>query len=254
MTEIYALLLTLLLGIFIVIGSLLVFLTKNNDNFIEFSLSLAFIVMLCLGIFDLLPEMTEMIGEYYNLYITIGIMVVSIFLGILILKILDNFVPHHHDHDCHHTKKEHIDNLFHIGIISSIALVIHNIIEGMALYSTSLLTPKTGIMMFLGIGLHNIPLGMVITSSIYKGRKKMKDVIITNIILFVSAFIGGLMMYLFNVENELILGILLSITFGMIIYITLFELLGRIIKAKNKQSILIGLLTGVLLFGLTFII
>ena len=55
------LILTLLLGIFIVVGAVIVFVTKNNDKFVQFSISLAFSVMLMLLAIDLVPEAYEVI-------------------------------------------------------------------------------------------------------------------------------------------------------------------------------------------------
>ena len=70
-----ALLLTLILGIFIIIGAVIVFLTKNNDRFVEFSISLAFGVMGMLIFIDLLPEAFEIIDSGSTIYNIIYILV-----------------------------------------------------------------------------------------------------------------------------------------------------------------------------------
>ena len=51
--------------------------------------------------------------------------------------------------------------------------------------------------------------------------------------------------------NEIILGILLSITLGMLVYISVFELLPRILEMKNKKYSIAGILLGVLLIVIT---
>ena len=106
----------------------------------------------------------------------------------LILKILDRFVPEHDS-----------NNLSHIGIVSSIAIIIHNIIEGMAIYNTVISDLNTCILLSLGVGLHNIPLGMAISSTTYKDNKKSTILVV---LIALSTFIGGLLIALFNVSNE----------------------------------------------------
>lgn len=125
------LLFTLILGIFIIIGSLIVFLTKNNDKFVEFSISLAFGVMMMLIIVDLIPEAFEII-DYNSIWVRFSYIGVGALIGFLFLKLLDHFIPDHEDDLS--TTSDDDKNLKHIGFVSSIALVIHNIVEGMAIY------------------------------------------------------------------------------------------------------------------------
>ena len=178
---------TLLVGLFTVVGSLLVFLSKNNKKFINFSICLAFGVMVTLGLLELLPESYELITGHINKPYNVIMLLLCIIVGFAILKTLDNFVPdHNHDHK---HDKEHKLNLFHIGIISSIALMLHNVIEGITLYSTLVMSLNSGIMMSLAIGIHNIPLGMVIASTFYKKtNSKMKTILISAIIYFCRWF------------------------------------------------------------------
>lgn len=241
--EIYGLLFTLLLGFFILIGTGIVFLTKNNDKFIQFSLSLALGVMVTLVGIDLLPEVIEImsnsLGNGYSLLIAI----IFILIGIGGLKILDKFIP---DHD--EDGELDNDNLHHIGIISSIALILHNIIEGMAIYSTFVSSFKLGLMICVGVGLHNIPLGMVIASTFYKYNNSKKKTILISILISLSTFLGGLIMYLLSsFISELLLGILLSVTLGMVLYIIVFELLPHVIESKYKRISILGCLLGVIL-------
>ena len=80
------LLFTLILGIFIIIGSLIVFLTKNNDKFVEFSISLAFGVMMMLIIVDLIPEAFEII-DYNSIWVRFSYIGVGALIGFLFLKL-----------------------------------------------------------------------------------------------------------------------------------------------------------------------
>ena len=229
------LVITLLVGLFTVVGSLLVILSKNNKKFIEFSICLAFGVMVALGILELLPESYELITGHINKPYNIVMLLICIIIGISTLKTLDEFIPDH-SHD-HKHDKEHKLNLFHIGVISSIALILHNIIEGITLYSTLVMSLNSGIMMSLAIGIHNIPLGMIIASTFYKKTNSKIKTTLISIVISLSTFVGALLAYLCSgyVMSELFEGILLGITLGMIIHITCFELLAQIKEIKNKK-------------------
>ena len=103
--------------------------------------------------------------------------------------------------------------------------------------------------MCVGIGLHNIPLGMAITSTSYQSHKDKKKTLILLTIIALSTFVGGLFMFVFKAEllNHWVLGSLLSITSGMLLYIILMELLPHMMDAKEKKYAYLGVVVGVLL-------
>ena len=229
--NMFGLLFTLLLGFFIIIGVYLMHLFKNKEKFLIISLSMAFGVMMCLVLFELLPETYETFKELYNWKKAVIFIILFSIIGFGILKLLDKFIP---DHD-HKNEK---DNLIHIGVVSSIAIIIHNVIEGMAVYNTVNSSLDLGILLSLGVGLHNIPLGMAISSTFYTSLKNKKKTNLIIILISLSTFLGGLI---------IIISILLSITIGMLIYINIIELLPRLIKYKNKKMVLISTLIGIIL-------
>lgn len=233
---------TLLLGLFIVIGALIALLVNKKSKVIEFSIGLAFGVIVALIITDLLPEIFENLGFRYIYVFLIGTV-----LGFGILKVLDNFIPDHHEHKM--SKEEINENLVHIGVMTSVALILHNVIEGMAVYSSCLSNAGLGIALTLGIGFHNIPLGMVIASSFYHSTKNLKRTIITVLIVSLSTFLGGAVMYLLKLTeiSSMLLGILLSLTLGMLIFIVIDELLPKMSDIRNKKVTFLGVIVGICL-------
>lgn len=244
-----ALLITLLVGLFILVGAILGNILKNNKKFIDISIGLALGVMILLLILDIIPEAYELLSDSidYKL-VTIAILLISGLVGFLGLKLLDSFVPHHEHESLHHhnhkNDKCHNEHLEHVGILASIAVIIHNIIEGMTLYVTTIQDFKSGILLCIAIGLHNIPLGIIISTTL----QSKKEIIINSIVLSLSTFVGGLMVFFVSdiVSNGLV-GILLSITFGMLSYIIILELLPQIIYNKNKKYNIFGIVLGVLI-------
>ena len=236
------LLTTLLLGIFILVGALLAFLVKKRQKVVDFSLGLAFGVIMMLLITDLLPEIIEHLGLRYIYIFIIGALV-----GFLVLKLLDRKIPDHEQEE--KNAKANKENLIHIGIITSLALMLHNMIEGMAVYSTILSNTTLGVAVMIGIGFHNIPLGMVIASTFHQSNQNIWKTLLIVLIVSISTFVGGLIMFFLNLTeiSPVLLGTLLSLTLGMLIFISFDELLPRIRKTKEKKITYIGMVFGVVL-------
>lgn len=247
--------LTLLVGLFIIVGSALGIYSRNNRRVTDISVSIAFGVILGLIIFEIAPETYEILSEELGMVRGISAIIILVLMGIVLLKILDAFVPSH-EHEAHHTHEHkndecHNEHLHHIGIVSSIAIVIHNLIEGAGLYLISKGDTTSGILLCIGIGLHNIPMGLVITSTLVNSNIKKRTIAILISIVSISTFIGGLIMFILGGVNELVEGIMLGITLGMLAYIAIFELFHQIYHMKNKilvrMCILFGF--GVLIFS-----
>lgn len=229
---------TFFLGIFILLGAAIAKSAKNEKLIEQLSISIAFGTMTTLSLTELIPEAVENMGGG-NLLLTLF----PIFAGVIILKILDKFIPDHDnahgfDHDCTP------ENVIHIGIISSIAVILHNIIEGMAVYGMTSSSLTTAFMLSLGVGLHNIPMGMVIYSTLKNEKKNIKLFLLAAVSL--STMAGGIIMnFMWAMINDFVIGVLISLTLGMIIYLIIFELLPHIMHSKNKKLSMLGILIGI---------
>lgn len=256
--NILALFLTLLVGLFILLGSYIGLNNKNNKKITDFSISIAFGVIASLILFEILPETFEILNGEIGIVRSIIVIILLSLIGMVMLKILDLFVPHH-EHDEHHKHKHlndkcHNEHLFHIGIISSIGVIAHNVIEGMSLYligSTSLIS---GILFCVGIGLHNIPMGLVISSTLLADKFTKEKTIKLSLIVSLSTFLGGLIMFFIGGVSELVEGILLGLTLGMLIYISIFELFHQIYHMKNKKISITGIVLGVVILLLSILL
>ena len=161
-------LITFFLGIFIIAGACVARCVRNTKIIEQLSISAAFGTMLALSIMELFPEAFEQLGKD-----NVWVIITFIALGVLLLKLLDHFIPkHHHSHGA--DRRYTAENVIHIGIISSIAVILHNVIEGMAVYSIAAESLSSGVMMAIAVGLHNIPMGMVIYSTL-RQEKNYQD-------------------------------------------------------------------------------
>lgn len=236
-----ALFITFLLGFFIIIGVIIAFFLKKQKKVLDFIFAFALSILTMLILVDLLGHTIEHLGIKH-----IYLFILFTCLGLLIFKIIDDFVPEHEDAKM--TKKEEKKNIVHIGVLATIALIIHNFVEGMAIYLTSANDINLGIMMALGVGLHNIPLGIIITTTLNSDKNTGKYLLCI-ISLFISSFLGGLLLYLLNINtvSDIVIGSLLALTIGMLLYIIIFELYPKVKKTTNKKITIIGLITGVII-------
>ena len=248
----FALLFTFIIGLFLLLGSFIVFVVKNNDKFILFSISIAFGVMVSLGFIELLPEAYEQMKEVFPFGPNLIAVVVFMALGFCLLRVLDYLIP---NHDEHHHKHLGSHQMLHIGIVSSVALILHNIIEGMTIYGTVVTDLKMGFFISIGVALHNIPLGMAIASTFYKANNNKKKTLMISLGVSLSTLLGGIMMCLLKetLNHPMVIGVLLSMTLGMLIYIVLAELLPQIRYTKDKKTALLGIVSGILLLLISLI-
>lgn len=247
--KIFGLLLALISGLFFVLGCIIAYKAKNKAKLSYMAVSLAFVIMLNLIFFDLVPEIVEVFES--KLLIAIIILI-----GFGLLKGLDLFIPDHH-HDHHENEKnhdEHNSHVYHIGVITLISLLLHNIIEGIAIYGLALNGMKEGLLMCVGVALHNIPLGIEIAVSLSKQNHKKLENIGLVFLLSISSLLGALLVTLFGTISEIFLGIVTCLTLGMIIYIAFFELLPEIRNNHKHKEIYYGIIIGIMIVILSLLV
>ena len=234
----------LIAGLFFLIGVFISLKNKKNKSLINISIASAFVVLIYLLIFDIVPEAIEMITEGKRYLIVLGIII-----GFSIIFALEKLIPNHsHFENINHHEK----HLNHIGIVTSLALILHNIVEGMSIYAITSSDLKSGLLCLFGVGMHNIPFGIEITTLLDKENNKKKWIYL--LLLTFSTFIGGLIILLFeNYMTDTILGFMLSISIGMILYLLIFELFTELKENFNKSSI-IGILIGFIIMIIGLII
>lgn len=118
-------------------------------------------------------------------------------------------------------------NLNNMGLMSGIAIAIHNIPEGMISYVGYMDNPVVGLALAIGIGAHNIPEGLSIALPMYYASGSRKKAFIWSLVSGLAEPLGALlcMLVLANYMNDIVFGILFGITCGIMIYISIFELL-----------------------------
>ncbi len=236
----YAFILSFLAGISTVIGALVIlFDKKKNNKTVVISLSFAAGVMMCVSLTDLLPNSFGMISSSNALFPKIILSLIFMTFGIIISMLIDKYLP---------DNSENTDNkgLYKIGIISMVAIVLHNIPEGIATFITSTNNLKLGLTITIAIALHNIPEGISIAVPIYHATNNKLKAFLYALLSGMSEVLGSILAYLFLAPliNDHVMKALYAIIAGIMIHISVYELIPGAYKESTLKSVLKYFLIG----------
>lgn len=241
MSKIYPLIITSIAGLSTMIGNLLLFINpKYKDNILSFSLGLSFCVMFLVSVMELIPEGILLISDKFHYIIIFIISLFLLFVGYFIVFIINN-----------HINNE--NNLYKIGFLSMISLLVHNIPEGIICAITTGNNLDLGLKMSFIILVHNIPEGICISLPIYYATgNKLKAIFMT----FVSSLgevIGALfsMLFLNNYINDFTLFVILIITAGIMITLSVFKIFREGMVLKKIKNFILGVLLGIIIIIFT---
>lgn len=226
--------LTSLAGLSTIIGYFIIFIKGDKKKIISFSLAFASGIMLTISITDLIPSSYQYLS-YYNIIFRCLLMSIFFIIGLIIAsytsKKIDNFSDNH---------------LKKVGIISMIAIILHNIPEGIITFMVCGVDFQLGIKLAIAISLHNIPEGMSIAIPLhYSGQKKIKTFMIV-LISGLSEIFGAIITYLFLrlFINDYIIGFIFSLIAGIMINISISELLPESFNYEHHKLSIWGLIIG----------
>lgn len=236
--------LTSLAGLSTIIGYFIIFIKGNKDKIITFSLSFASGVMLTISIIDLLPSSFNYLGNYHLLF-RLLLIIFCFILGVNLSYFISSKVD-----------KENSNSLKKVGIISMLAIVLHNIPEGIITFMVSGVDFKLGIKLALAISLHNIPEGISIAIPLYYATKKKLKTFFIVLISGFSEILGSIICYLFlrNFINNFLIGLVFSLIAGIMTTISLRELLPESFKYHENKVLYLGFLIGSLVMIISHII
>ena len=245
--TVFAFVLTIIAGFSTMIGSLLIFIKKkNHDKIVISSLSFAAGVMITVSITDLVPESMVLLRSNLQDINIVLISFLSVILGIVISMLIDYYLPDNP------SKQVSNSSLFRVGLISMVAIILHNIPEGIATFVATKSDINLGITLAIAIAMHNIPEGISISIPIYYATKSKKTALLYTFISAMSEPFGALLAFIFlkNFINDVLLGILFSIIAGIMLQISFCELLPSVKKYKDNKLIKITFF----IIGITFML
>lgn len=238
-------LMTTLAGISTLLGSILIFFKNKEEKVLSSSLAFAAGVMITVSLSDLIPSSIYKIGEYCPFFATFCLCLIGINIGILLSNFIEKKV----------SKKENSSTLYKIGLISMLAIILHNIPEGIATYISCKNDFNLGLKLTIAIALHNIPEGISISVPIYYASKSKKKAFFYTFISGFSEVVGAIISCLFlgYLENDLFMGFLYSIIAGIMITISIKELIPESLNYKLKKKTILFFMIGFIFMFITHI-
>lgn len=216
-----AILISFLAGSSTLIGFFLIFFIKNQSSkLISYSLSFSAGIMVYLSFMEILPKGLSHL-KAHGVSPFIGIL--SFLMGIVLIIIIDQFTKQYG----HKQESTSSNNLSKIGLLSLILITIHNIPEGISVFSIAKEELKMSIPLLLAIALHNFPEGIIISIPIYAATKSKAKTFFYTLIATLSEPIGGIAGYYFmkSIFNDLTLGIIFCFVSGIMIFLSIDQLL-----------------------------
>lgn len=174
---------------------------------------------------------------------------IGIIIGIITIFIIESFFPENHNHMGFPSER----NLLRTGIILGLGIAIHNLPEGMAMGSGFVFTTQMGMKVAIITILHNVPEGMAMATPLrLSGYSKLKVVILTilsGIPTGIGAFIGSVL----GNMSDVFIAICLSFAGGTMLYITCGDLIPNSKNMWRGRTSTIGLVIGFII-GLIMIV
>ncbi len=232
----YSFLVSFLAGLSTLLGSSFIFFNKTSTKILVGSLSFAAGVMITVSLTDLLPSAYGLISNLYFPTFAILLIMTAFVVGINFSSMIDKYLP----------EEKGQSNLYRVGIFSMIAIILHNIPEGIATFIASSADRNLGLSLALAISLHNIPEGISISVPIYYATKSKAKAFFYTLLSGLSEPLGAILAYLFLSPfiNDFLMGFLFSIIAGIMVHISIFELLPTSSSYQNKKLTILFFIIG----------
>ncbi len=270
---ILAFILTILAGLSTVLGAFLIFWIRTTcTKFLSFGLGLSAGVMIYLSFFELLKESNHLLTDGSNGNWN-GLVIVMFLVGLVIAGVIDMFTHNRmeacpslecknvdmanmmsgkwHGHRHRHGQKFWSQQaLLKTGVFTAIVIAIHNFPEGIATFTTASVNLVFGLSIAIAIAIHNIPEGFCIALPIYYATNNRKKSILYALLAGLAEPFGALLAYtiLLPFINNNVLGMMLAVVAGIMVYISFDELLPTARRYGGHTS-LFGLVCGMALMA-----
>lgn len=256
---------TLFAGLATGIGSLLAFFAKTtNTKFLSFALGFSAGVMIYVSFIDIFPKAQESLiaelGEEGGIWTTVA----AFFAGILLIALIDRFIPKHSNP--HELKKIedmkkpgaalNDPELLKMGMFTALAITIHNFPEGIATFVSTLQDPALGLAIAIAIAIHNVPEGIAVSVPIYYATGDKKRAFRLSLLSGLAEPLGAVVAFLILMPflTDLMFGIIFAMVAGIMVFISLDELLPAAKKYDEAHLSIYGTISGMAVMALSLLL
>ena len=257
----FAFALTLFAGLSTGIGSAMAYFTKRtNKTFLSAALGFSAGVMIYISFAELFPESKQILLSEFNEIMVNWIMIASFFGGIFIIAIIDRLIPSNKNpHGVYDIERLNENTnikerkLLRMGMLSAMAIAIHNFPEGIATFSAGLTNPKIAIPIAIAIAIHNIPEGIAVSIPVFYATGNRKKAFYLSFLSGLSEPLGAIIGYfiLKPFLNNIVLAIIFAAIAGIMVFISLDELLPTAKEYGKPHTAIYGLILGMIIMAVS---
>ena len=271
-----ALLMTLIAGAATGIGGgLVLFKKKLSSNTLAAALGLSAGVMIFISLAELFPEAQAEIAALDSFAHGEVLVLVAFFVGMGLIMLIDFLIPEYENpHEAsglslgEHTPAVGVmenaadkQDLQRLGLFSALAIAIHNFPEGIATFIGAMNDPQMGAGITFAISLHNIPEGIAVAIPIYYATKSKGKALLYATLSGFSEVLGALLCLaitsVFGVDlnaGGAAFPLVLAAVAGIMIYISLDELLPTAEKYGKHHIAIAGVISGMAIMGISLLV
>lgn len=258
-----AITLTIIAGLSTGIGSLIALLSRTtNKKFLSFALGLSAGVMIYVSFVDIVPKAIDSLNHAFdektsNIYVTL-----AFFGGMLLIALIDRLVPSvENPHELRSVESmdlapNHKQRLMRMGLMTAVVIGIHNFPEGIATFMAAYEDPNIGIAIAGAIAIHNIPEGIAVAIPVYYATCSRKKAFRWSLLSGLSEPIGALVGYLIlrPFLSPTMFGLIFGAVAGIMVFISLDELLPAAREWGKPHLAIWGLITGMAVMAASIIL
>lgn len=226
---------------------------RTNTKFLCISLGFSAGVMLYVSFMELLPESLAELSQQWGEKKGTLYMLLSFFAGIALIAFIDLLVPKSaNPHEIQGVEDMHKKTkLKRVGIMVALSIAIHNFPEGIATFTTALGSLEVAIPIVIAISIHNIPEGIAVSVPIYHATGSKSKAFWYSFASGLAEPLGALIAYFFLLPfwSLTLNGIVLAAVAGIMIFISLDELLPTAEKFGEHHLAIWGMIAGMALMA-----
>lgn len=271
-----ALTLTFLAGLTTGIGGLIGLSSRRfSAEFITIALGFSAGAMVYVSLVEILPKARLALQPLLGAQLGYGCTVLAFFAGILLMALVDGLLPTHPAiesiQDLAASPAQAADKLAYkrpdqqspqrskllrMGVFSAVALFIHNFPEGLATFLGALENPKVGVSIAVAIAIHNIPEGLAVSAPVFFATRSRSKAFWASLLSGMAEPLGGLMgFFLFrSFPNPLIFGLVFAAVAGVMVYVSLDELLPAATGYGNHRLAIASLIAGMFVMAASLVL
>ena len=254
--------LTLGAGLATGIGSTIaLFAHRTNKRLLSFSLGLSGGVMIYVSFVELFQQAREAIGAIYGPQTGMGITTLAFFGGVLLIGVIDRLVPSvENPHEAHMIeeleKKPKNAKLMRMGLMTALAIGIHNFPEGIATFTSAVDYMALRVAIDVAIAIHNIPEGIAVSNPIISATGDRKKAVKLSLLSGLAEPVGALLAYrvLMPFMSPTLMGCILAGVAGIMVFFSSDDQLPAAREYGEAHISIYGVVAGMALMAVSLIL